>query len=273
MRGNLFVSIAIAGSFLLATSCALGVEKASGESGFRDCQNCPEMVVIPSGKFAMGSPNTEGDRFGDEDPIHLVTVQSFALGKYPVTFREWDACVEGGGCKGYLPKDRDWGREDRPVINVSWEDAKAYAEWLSRKTGKQYRLPTEAEWEYAARAGTTTSRYWGEQIGSNNANCFGCGSQWDYKQTAPVGKFSSNAFGLYDMLGNVWEWVEDCSHDNYNGAPTDGSAWESGGDCSQRSARGGSWFYMTWSVRAATRYSYSTSTRSGTLGFRIARNP
>src|SRR5205823_12154354 len=138
-----------------------------------------------------------------------------------------------GGCDGYKPSDYGWGRGRRPVINVSWDDAKAYAAWLANRTGKAYRLLSEAEWEYAARAGTTTVYFWGDAIGNNNANCDGCGSQWDKRQTAPVGSFKSNAFGLYDMAGNVWQWVQDCYHADYQGAPTAGSEWTSG-DCSRR---------------------------------------
>lgn len=141
-----------------------------------------------------------------------------------MTFAEWDACFSVGGCL-HWPIDYGWGRNRRPVIHVSWNDAKAYVAWLSKMTGREYRLLTEAEWEYAARAGTTTAYYWGDEIGKNNTNCNGCGSQWGGRKTAPVGSFAPNAFGLYDMFGNVWEWVEDCFHNNYEGAPTDGSAW------------------------------------------------
>jgi formylglycine-generating enzyme required for sulfatase activity len=157
------------------------------------------------------------------------------------------------------------------VINVSWDDAKEYVAWLSRKTGKAYRLLTEAEWEYAARAGTTTRYYWGDDIGKNNAKCNACGSQWGGKQTAPVGSFKPNAFGLYDMAGNVWEWVEDVYHDNYAGAPTNGSAWLQGGDASRRVVRGGSWYVDPLFLRAAVRYRYASDDRSINLGFRVAR--
>ena len=138
------------------------------------------------------------------------------------------------------------------MINVSWDDTQQYVAWLSRMTGQPYRLLTEAEWEYAARAGTTTAYYWGDEIGKGNANCDGCGSQWDFKQTAPIGSFAPNAFGLYDMAGNVNQWVQDCYHDDYNGAPIDGSAWTSE-DCSRRVVRGGSWYYSPLSLRSAIR--------------------
>ena len=193
-----------------------------------------------------------------------------ALGKYAVTFAEYDACIADGGC-AKEPDDKRWGRGRRPVINVSWDDAKAYAAWLSKKTGKIYRLPSEAEREYATRAGTTTDYSWGNEIGRNRANCNGCGSRWDFKQTAPVGSFAPNAFGLYDLHGNVWEWVEDCWHDSYMGAPPDGSAWVTGGECSRRVKRGGSWYYIPWFLRSGYRGGYETEIREDTLGFRVAR--
>ena len=165
--------------------------------------------------------------------------QSFALSKFEVTFAQWDACVVDGGCNGYRPDDLGWERGSRPVIQVSWEDAQTYVSWLSRSTGENYRLPSESEWEYAARAGSTTQYNWGNDIGRNRANCDGCGSQWN-QRTAPVGSFAANAFGLHDMHGNVYEWVQDCWNLSYAGAPTDGRAWVHG-DCEIRVVRGGSW--------------------------------
>jgi formylglycine-generating enzyme required for sulfatase activity len=155
-------------------------------------------------------------------------------------------------------------------MNVSWQDAQQYAAWLSKVTGKSYRLLTEAEWEYAARAGTTTPYYWGDVIGTANANCNGCGSEWDNKQPAPVGSFAPNAFGLYDMAGNVSQWVQDCYHVDYNGAPIDGSAWTSG-NCKQQVARGGSWVSPPQSLRSASRQWSLSDFRSGSLGFRVGR--
>src|SRR5262249_16038271 len=154
--------------------------------------------------------------------------------------------LEAGACNHHRPNDEGWGRGTRPVINVSWFDATAYVKWLSAKTGQQYRLLTEAEWEYAARAGTSTAYFWGNQIGRNQANCEGCGSRWDNKQIAPVGSFPANAFGLHDMHGNVWQWVEDRYDDNYNDAPADGRTWTSAENCiseNTRVLRGGSWGY------------------------------
>jgi len=239
-------------------------------SDFKECANgCPEMIVIPAGKFIMGSPENELDRNASEGPPHEVTIaKPFALSKFEVTFEEWDACVAAAAC----PRVPDrWGRERMPVINVSWVDIKQYVSWLSHLTGKEYRLPTEAEWEYAARAGVNTRYSWGDDLGMGNANCDGCGSQWDLQQTAPVGSFKPNRAGLYDMHGNVWEWVEDSWHENYDVAPTDGSAWVRGGDPSFRVVRGGSWRNESELVRAAVRFRRNANVRFDTLGFRVAR--
>ena len=239
---------------------------------FRDCPECPEMVVVPAGAFMMGSPPSEAGRDDDEGPVHRVTIaEPFAAGVHEVTFEEWDACVGGGGCGGYRPGDSHWGRGGRPVINVSWEEARAYVDWLSRRTGEDYRLLSEAEWEYAARAGTTTRYHWGDEIGRNRVNCGGgnCGDRWEF--TAPVGSFEANAFGLHDVHGNVWEWVDDCWNDSYAGAPSDGSAWESG-DCGRRVLRGGSWFNYNPSIlRAADRHRNDAGVRDYYIGFRVAR--
>ena len=238
---------------------------------FRDCPECPELVVVPSGSFDMGSPESEEGRYDEEGPVHRVTfARPFAVGVYEVTFGEWDACVSGRGCGGHRPDDEGWGRGKRPAINVSWDDAKAYVRWLSRKTGEEYRLLSEAEWEYVARAGTTTRYWWGNRIGRNRANCDGCGSRWDYEQTAPVGSFSANPFGLHDVHGNVREWVEDCWNESYHGAPSDGSAWESG-ECRKRVLRGGSWNYEPRNLRSANRNWLTSGNRYYIDGFRVAR--
>lgn len=234
---------------------------------FRGCDACPEMVVVPAGTYMMGSEKG----YDDEKPVHQVTFeQPFAVGKYEVTFAEWEACVAGGGCGGYRPDDQGWGRGRRPVINVSWEDAQNYVRWLSEQTGEAYRLLSEAEWEYVARAGATTRYTWGDEIGRNRANCFECGSRWDYKQTAPVGRFAANALGLHDVHGNVREWVTDCWNESYAGAPSDGRAWKSGG-CSSRVQRGGSWFYSPRFLRSALRDWNSAGNRYYDYGFRLAR--
>ena len=260
-------------------SCRHGVEarrlRAEAErflpgKKFQDCARCPEMVVVPDGSFLMGSPSDEAGRSDDEGPVHRVTIaRPFAVGVYEVTFAEWGACVSGGGCDGFRPDDRGWGRGRRPVINVSWDDAQAYVRWLSRKTGEEYRLLSEAEWEYVARAGTRTRYWWGDKIGWKRASCSGCWDRWGGRQTAPVGSFSANAFGLHDVHGNVNEWVEDCWNESYRGAPSDGSAWESG-DCSRRVLRGGHWSSLPGFLRSAVR-GPRTILWFNDPGFRVAR--
>jgi formylglycine-generating enzyme required for sulfatase activity len=227
------------------------------------------MIFIPAGEFTMGSPAAEQSRYNNEGPQHGVTIaKPFAVSKYDVTFADWDACVSVGAC----PKaaDSGFGRDTKPVINVDWDDAQTYVAWLSKMTGQPYRLLTEAEWEYAARAGTTTAYYWGDDTGKGNANCDGCGSQWDAKQTSPVGSFAANQFGLYDMAGNVLQWVQDCYRGNYDGAPTDGSAW-TGGNCSNRVVRGGSWDNLPRVLRSAGRVGITSGDRDVDLGFRVGR--
>ena len=238
---------------------------------FKDCDDCPEMVVVPPGNFLMG--DLHGVGYFSEKSIRAVRIDYvFAVGKFEVTFDEWTACVSDGGCNGYRPDDLGWGRSDRPVVHVSWQDAKAYVKWLSRKTDKTYRLLSEAEWEYAARATSRTMFPWGNSIGSGYANCDGCGSLWDDDLTAPVGSFAPNAFGLHDMHGNVYEWVEDCWHSDYQGAPSDGSAWTSGGVCQVRILRGGSYDDTPVLVRSANRDGNITDDRTNLFsGIRVAR--
>jgi formylglycine-generating enzyme required for sulfatase activity len=240
-------------------------------SEFTECAtDCPTMIVVPAGKFTMGSPDGEKDRFKDQGSRHEVTIaKPFAVGKTEVTFAEWDACVAAGACA--KASDNSWGRGDQPVINVSWDDAKEYTAWLSRITRKEYRLLTEAEWEYAARAGTRTTYSWGDDLGKGNANCDGCGSQSDGKRPAPVGSFKANAFGLYDLHGNVFEWVEDPWHESYEGAPEDGTAWLQGGDEGRRVVRGGSWGNGPQVLGAAIRLGSTVVNRSNFIGFRLAR--
>jgi formylglycine-generating enzyme required for sulfatase activity len=238
---------------------------------FKECaKDCPEMVVIPAGEFTMGSPASEQGRKDSEEPQHTVAfAKPFAVARFDVTVDDWDACVAHGDCDPRA-SDGDYGRGRQPVINVTWDDARQYAAWLSRMTGKPYRLLSEAEFEYAARAGTLTAYPWGDDIGENNANCAGCGSKWDNKQPSPVGSFAANRFGLYDMHGNVLQWVEDCSNDSYEGAPSDGSAWTEG-DCDRRIVRGGLWDEGPPSLRSASRSSLTPDDRDSTLGFRVAR--
>ena len=234
----------------------------------------PEMVVIPVGSFRMGCVSGV-DCVAGEMPVHEVTIpQAFAVSKYEVTFDDWDRCVAGGGCGGYRPDDEGWGRGRRPAFYVSWNDAREYVAWLSSQTGQSYRLLSEAEWEYVARAGSTTAYSWGDAIGSNRANCgdweeWGtCGDQWE--TTAPVGSFQANSFGVHDMHGNVWEWVEDCGNETYAGAPRDGSAWLTGG-CESRVLRGGSSLNVPRALRSAYRVWYATGVRGLNFGFRVAR--
>ncbi len=236
---------------------------------FKECaKDCPEMIVIPAGEFMMGSPEIEKGR-DDESPQHKVTIaKPFAVSKFEATFADWDACFSVGGCP--RASDSYFGRGAKPVINVTWDNAQQYVAWFSKMTGQRYRLLTEAEWEYAARAGSTTAYSWGDELGKGNANCASCGSKWDNGGTAPVGSFKPNAFGLYDMHGNVWEWVEDCYHDDYNGAPAEGSAWTSV-DCDRRVLRGGSWSPSPQTLRSAGRLSNPPDARFYNLGFRVAR--
>jgi len=250
--------------------------------GFRitlkDGSKGPEMVYIAGGKFRMGSDPKESGP-GDERPIHEVTVEPFYIGKYEVTFEEYDAFAKNTNRN--LPIDAGWGRGRQPGINISWRDAKDFAAWLG--TGSEYecRLPAEAEWEYAARAGTTTAFALPAPDGSNDvagkalANCANCGSDWDGEQTAPVGRFQPNARALHDMHGNVWEWTEDCWHDNYKSAPDDGRAWleENGGECGRRVVRGGSWNSVADYLRSADRTWNLTDDRRYIIGFRVVCRP
>lgn len=244
---------------------------------FRDCAACPEMVIVPSGSYTMGSPGSEEGREDDEGPRHVVRIDDrFAVGVYEVTFAQWDACANAGGCGGYIPDDEGWGRGNRPVINVNWQDALSYVRWLSGRTGETYRLLSESEWEYVARAGTTTSFHFGKTISTYQANyngnyTYGSGIKGVYRErTLAVGSFPSNAWGLHDVHGNVWEWVGDCWNASYGGAPSGGSAWESG-DCSNRILRGGSWFSFPRLLRSAVRSRFSAEDRDDYIGFRVAR--
>ena len=271
---------------------------------FHDCRGCPEMVVIYSGSLAMGSPDSEKGRGDDERPVHSVEIAAFAIGKTEITRGQFAEFVKRSG---YLTGDKCWTLENgkyeerkgnwrepgfpqddkQPVACINWNDATTYAKWLSKKTGKRYRLPTEAEWEYAARGNTSTARYWGDnpdeackyanvadttaqaQIrGATSWSVHRCTDGFAY--TAPVGRFQANAFGLYDMLGNVWEWTEDNYHGNYKGAPADGSAWQGGG--TKRVLRGGSWNSSPPDSRVAIRYGNKPEIRFSSFGFRLARS-
>ena len=259
------------------------------------------MVAIPSGKFMMGSPVTEPGRFDSEGPQHLVSVRAFALSKFDVTNAEFRTFLQETGYQpapcdpilgltwrspgrglAYPPGETDPPLE--PAVCLSWKDAQAYIAWLNSKVrglpsarrsrDGPYRLPSEAEWEYAARGGTVTARWWGDAIGVGNANCNGCGSKWDGTLIAPVGSFGPNPFGLYDMLGNVWQWVEDCWNESYVGAPTDGGPWMRG-DCTKHVLRGGSWSNVPIYIRSATRSGADAGNKdfdySSYAGIRVVR--
>jgi formylglycine-generating enzyme required for sulfatase activity len=256
-------------------------DAGAGARTLRDCAACPDLVVLPAGEFMMGSPESERGRNRDEGPQRTVAVPSFAMGKFEVTFAQWDACAEEGGCR-HKPGDETWGRGKRPVINVSWHDATQFVAWLSAKTGKAYRLPTEAEWEYAARAITDAAAphppfSTGSTINYKQANydanfTYGDGKMGIFRQkTIEVGRFPANAFGLHDMHGNVWEWVQDCYKDSYQRAPTDGSA-VAFPRCGLRILRGGSWNYFPQLLRSAYRYATAPDIRLDIVGFRVARS-
>jgi len=224
----------------------------------------PEMVQLPAGHFWMGVSNTQP--FGDERPQFEVSLESFSIGKHEVTVEEYRTFANATGRK--IP---DGGEQaNHPVTNVTWEDANAYADWLSKETNAQYRLPSEREWEYAARAGTLTTYPWGDELGSNHANCNGCGSQWDGQQIAPVGSFAANAFGLHDMIGNVLEWTRTCYRPSYEGAPASGQDWE-GGNCAQRMVRGSGFNTYPKETRVTKRKFLTPKSYSNNLGFRVTR--
>lgn len=250
---------------LLTLSVSARAETPVPGTVFQDCPYCPEMVVLPRGTFQMGS--TEHDR---EKPVHPVTIAyPLAIGRFKVTFGEWDACAADGGCLGDPPSDNGWGRGNRPVMNVSWNDAQRYVAWLARKTGKPYRLQSEAEYEYAGRAGSTSRFWWGSEPDKNMAACDGCGSAWDNVRTAPEGIFPANGFGVFDTAGNLSEWVQDRWNPSFEGAPGDGSAWETG-DQRRRVFRGGSWFNYPRMITASYRNGDAPTVANFKIGFRVA---
>jgi len=260
--------LAAAAFALCAVGSAFDAQSAEtrlpGET-FRDCADCVELVVVPAGEFEMGT-----NAKAAEAPVHKVIIKKdFAIGRREVTFAEWDRCVAAGGCK-YSPPDPAWGRGDEPVTNVSWDDAKEFIGWLAKTTGKPYRLPTEAEWEYAARGGSTTPFWWGKGVETGRAQCADCGVSEAGRPVA-VGSFRPNAFGLYDTSGNAAEWVEDCWNPSYRGAPNDASAWMSG-DCSLHVLRGGSFADKAAKVGSASRFRYDEDVRYYANGFRVARD-
>ena len=288
--------------FLFGFFLVLGSLGTAAAAEFRECPDCPNMVAIPAGKFLMGSPAHEPGRFDSEGPQHVVTVKAFALGKYPVTSEEFLTFLRATGyqpkpCNALLGLGWQQGRRGLayppsenepprwPAVCLDHQDAQAYVAWLNVQakaahptlSGAPYRLPSEAEWEYAARASTNTARWWGDAIGSGNANCNGCGSRWDNHLLAEVDSFPANPFGVSGMLGNAWQWTADCWHPSYAGAPSDGSAWMEG-DCVRHVLRGGAWNNVPIFIRSAARngaaddsgkndYDYSSL-----AGFRVARS-
>ena len=242
-----------------ASAASGATPAASPAKTFRDCETCPEMMRLEGGAFTMGSPPQEAGHRAWEGPQREVKVAPFAIGLREVSFAEWEACVAGGGCGNYAPADKGWGRGARPVIMVSWNDAQAYAKWLSSKTGKTYRLPTEAEWEYAARGGTGTAYWWGDRYESGRA---------PRGKTEETGFGEPNGFGLYNVTGNASEWVQGCYVNTFASAPTDGAAVAGGSSC-QRVLRGGSWKADAGDLRIANRSRLGAATRDTAIGFRL----
>jgi formylglycine-generating enzyme required for sulfatase activity len=249
---------------------------------FKECEHCPEMVVVPAGQFIMGATENDAASTPDERPQHTVNfTQAFGVGRFAVTLSEWDACVAAKGC-GYRPSDQGWGRGTQPVIDILWDDAKEYVAWLSRTTGRTYRLLSESEREYVARAGTTTAYWWGDAFEPAQANCDSgnpllfSASTGDLQQpisgtrTVPVQSFAPNPWGLYQVHGNVYDWVEDCWHENYDGAPSDGSAWISG-NCHGHVLRGGAFSRNMQTARSAARLWSGSSNRIIYMSLRVAR--
>jgi Uncharacterized conserved protein len=297
MAPFLFVRSAILVALLAATPMAMADDRS-----FKECINCPEMIGIPAGKFAMGSPAGEAGRFDNEGPQRIVAVKAFALAKTLVTSADYLVFLRATGYEpapcnklldmrwkvpnrglAYPPYDEEPSRW--PASCVSWKDAHAYVDWLNSEVRKErpalgnrpgpYRLPSEAEWEYAARAGTHTARWWGDDVGHGNANCNGCGSPFDFHVLSGVDSFKPNPFGLFGMLGNVWQWTEDCWHKSYTSAPADARPWQEKA-CKEHVLRGGSWDNVPLFVRSAARVGSAEDggefDYSALAGFRIARD-
>jgi formylglycine-generating enzyme required for sulfatase activity len=238
---------------------------AAAGTDIKDCPACPTLVAIPGGTYTMGNNTSDPS----EKPAHAVTVGPFAIGRYEVSVQEWNACANAGACQKIAQRPNT--SPTAPMRDVSWDDAQQYVKWLATVSGKPYRLPTEAEWERAARGGTATRYWWGEQMAQGKANCKECGKPWTEDAPANVGSFAANAYGVYDTSGGVWEWVADCWHNNYKGAPADGRAWDEP-DCRVRVIRGGSWREGAPYMVASTRFKYDASVRHSQNGFRVARS-
>jgi formylglycine-generating enzyme required for sulfatase activity len=253
-----------------ATGAATGEPPAAGPAGsvatMKDCDVCPVLVALSPRPYTMGSNDSDPS----ERPAHKVALHApFAIGKYEVTVGQWNQCVRASVCPampslGNVP-------DNLPLRDISWDEAQLYLKWLGTVSGKPYRLPTEAEWEYAARGGTATRYWWGNGMKAGQSNCEGCGAPWSAERPSPVGSFPANPYGLNDMNGSVWEWVQDCWHSSYKGAPADGSAWVDG-NCQARVIRGGSWRENGSYMLSTTRFKYDASVRQSQNGFRVARS-
>lgn len=262
-------ALLFAGALYLASTFAVSSGEAAPPTGtvFSDCDGCPQMVVVPPGEFEMGTPSDAG--LYNEKPAHDVIVpKPLAVGVTEVTFAQWDQCVSEGGCS-HVPTDDNFGRGNRAVGDVNWADGSEYVNWLSQKTGKAYRLPTEAEWEYFARAGTKTLYPWGDEFLPGKAVCLTC--KVGSVMTIEAGKLEPNGFGLYDTVGSQKEWVQDCWNKGYENAPADGTAWLTG-DCSRRVVRGGAWYDSAKFIRSASRAGAVAQERVGLIGFRVVRD-
>jgi formylglycine-generating enzyme required for sulfatase activity len=239
---------------------------------FKECESCPEMIVVPAGQFIMGAHENEPGSTPDERPQHQISfTQSFSAGRYAVTFDEWDACVAAMGCS-YRPPDQNWGRAKQPVINILWDEAKEYVAWLSRKTGRPYRLLSEAEREYITRAGTSSAFWWGDDFKPLQANSAHPAdhSQPTFARTVPVNSFAPNPWGFFQVHGNVYDWVEDCGNDSYKNAPSDGSAWMEG-NCNVHMLRGGAFSRRPETLRSAARLWSGGTNRMVYMSVRVAR--
>ena len=264
---------ALAGILFVALCCSTSAVATKMPSTYTEPITKMQLALIPGGSYTMGDP-TDRDPFAK--PAHGVTVEAFYLGIFEVTFEQYETFARE--TQRPIPNDEDWGRGIRPVINVSWYDAVAFTEWLSKKSGRKFRLPSEAEWEYAGRGGTESFFYWGDNLGRSNANCAKCGSPWDGKQTAAVGSFKPNPYGLFDITGNVYEWCLDTRHRSYEGAPTDGSAWIKKGQKDFRGRefrinRGGSWFQPAREMTIYRRCWDAAEDKRSELGFRVLMEP
>ena len=273
--GSLILSLVALFLGVLPAFAQTAEQEPKTESTFKDCPACPEMVVVPAGSYIMGF----GAKRRRDGPAHRVNIKRpFAAGRYEVTFREWFACVADKGCI-HRPDDHKWGQIRRPVINVTWHQTQNYVKWLSRKTGHRYRLPSEAEWEYLHRGGTTSTFWWGDEIGTKMANCRDCESRQcctakDHSccshGSQPIGTFPPNPFGLFDTAGNVFEWIQDCWNPDHQGAPKD-AATRTTGDCNNRVIRGGSFYYLSRVANSSYRVKNPSGVKSYWLGFRVLR--